>query len=102
MICRCSSFEQCQLCVARRRGRGDIEAHGPPCFEELRDSVASPQYRNRNFPGVYDDRDAAETHLLETPIDCKVAGSGSVCAKHCGECNVKAGQNVTVGLQVQA
>jgi MoaA/NifB/PqqE/SkfB family radical SAM enzyme len=47
-------------------------------LEYLLEMPAGPQYRNRNFLEVYDDRQAAETHLLETPIDCKVAGSRSV------------------------
>jgi hypothetical protein len=47
-------------------------------LEYLLEMPASPHYRNQNFLEVYRDRDAGESHLLETPIDCKVAGSRSV------------------------
>jgi MoaA/NifB/PqqE/SkfB family radical SAM enzyme len=47
-------------------------------LEYLLEMPTSPEYRNRNFLEIYDDPDAAESHLRETPIDCKVAGSRSV------------------------
>lgn len=47
-------------------------------LEYLLEMPTNPQYRNKNFLEVYDDRSAAESHLTETPINCKVAGSRSV------------------------
>lgn len=47
-------------------------------LEYLLEMPTSPQYRNKNFMEVYSDHAAAESHLTETEINCKVAGSRSV------------------------
>ncbi len=47
-------------------------------LEYLLEMPTSSQYRNKNFMEVYGDRDTAESHLAETEINCKVAGSRSV------------------------
>ncbi|MGH9943880.1 MAG: hypothetical protein ACRD9R_16165, partial [Pyrinomonadaceae bacterium] len=47
-------------------------------LEYLLEMPASAQYRNQNFMEVYGNRDTAESHLAETEINCKVAGSRSV------------------------
>jgi MoaA/NifB/PqqE/SkfB family radical SAM enzyme len=47
-------------------------------FEYFLEMPEDPRYHNKPFLQLYGDRQSAERHLAETPIDCKAAGSRSI------------------------